>query len=167
MLEGDLCKAFEDAAFSDDDVRLAEEFTRALYKASIVVLPVDYSEKRKENIFEITKPLRMDHTPARLSENSPMCKDALCRRYKRGLPYEGQNKYDASGQVYANVAALVLFFERIEQGEQRLSTTTSHNTKEYRALRQDHQQDEHQQVEQRRDTRAAQRKQRGRQTRVE
>lgn len=56
MLEGDLCKAFEDAAFSDDDVRLAEEFIRALYKASIVVLPVDYSEKRKENIFEITKP---------------------------------------------------------------------------------------------------------------
>ncbi|KAF4034581.1 hypothetical protein GN244_ATG13432 [Phytophthora infestans] len=111
MLEGDLCKAFEDAAFSDDDVRLTEEFTRALYKASIVSL-AEYSKR-----FRVL--VRMEHTLARLSENSPMCEDALCRRYKRGLPYEGQNKYDASGQVYANVAALVLFFERIEQGEQR------------------------------------------------
>ncbi|KAE9135011.1 hypothetical protein PF010_g2230 [Phytophthora fragariae] len=49
-----------------------------------------------------------------------MCEDALCRLYKRGLPYEWQNKYDASGQVYSTVAALVPFFERIEQGEQRL-----------------------------------------------
>jgi len=49
-----------------------------------------------------------------------MCDDALCRLYKRGLPYDWQNKYDASGQVYSTVAALVPFFERIEQGEQRL-----------------------------------------------
>ncbi|KAE9198591.1 hypothetical protein PF004_g19500 [Phytophthora fragariae] len=36
------------------------------------------------------------------------------------MPYDWQNKYDASGQVYTTVAALVPFFERIEQGEQRL-----------------------------------------------
>ncbi|KAG6603064.1 Pol Polyprotein [Phytophthora cinnamomi] len=130
LLEGDLREAFADAAISDDDVRMDEEFTRALRKASIVVLPVDYSEKLQEELWEIRKPrteslaeyskrfralVRMEHTLARLNENSPMCEDALCRLYKRGLPYDWQNKYDASGQVYTTVAALVPFFERIEQ----------------------------------------------------
>ncbi|KAE8988479.1 hypothetical protein PR001_g22029, partial [Phytophthora rubi] len=135
LLEGDLHEAFVDASLTDDDTRMDEEFTRALRKASIVVLPADYSEKIQEELWEIKKArseslteyskrfralVRMENTLARLNENSPMCEDALCRLYKRGLPYEWQNKYDASGQVYSTVAALVPFFERIEQGEQRL-----------------------------------------------
>ncbi|GMF29928.1 unnamed protein product [Phytophthora lilii] len=51
LLEGDLRDAFEDAAFSDDDVRMDEEFVRALRKASIVVLPVDYNEKLHEDLW--------------------------------------------------------------------------------------------------------------------
>uniref|UniRef100_H3HA67 Reverse transcriptase domain-containing protein n=1 Tax=Phytophthora ramorum TaxID=164328 RepID=H3HA67_PHYRM len=135
LLEGDLHEAFVDASLTDDDTRMDEEFTRSLRKASIVVLPADYSEKIQEELWEIRKArsesfteyskrfralVRMENTLARLNENSPMCEDALCRLYKRGLPYEWQNKYDASGQVYSTVAALVPFFERIEQGEQRL-----------------------------------------------
>ncbi|KAG6623058.1 Pol Polyprotein [Phytophthora cinnamomi] len=97
--------------------------------------PGRLQRKLQEELWEIRKPrteslaeyskrfralVRMEHTLARLNENSPMCEDALCRLYKRGLPYDWQNKYDASGQVYTTVAALVPFFERIEQGEQRL-----------------------------------------------
>ncbi|KAF4041012.1 hypothetical protein GN244_ATG06781 [Phytophthora infestans] len=131
-LKKDLREAFEDAAFSDDDVHMDEKLTRAHYKALIV--PVDYSEKLQEELWEIHKPrsesleygkrfrvlVRMEHTLARLSENSPMCEDALGQLYNRGLPYEWQNKYAASGHVYSTVAAHVPFFERIEQGEQRL-----------------------------------------------
>ncbi|KAE8887932.1 hypothetical protein PF010_g2838 [Phytophthora fragariae] len=59
----------------------------------------------------------MKNTIFYLNESSPMCEDALCRLYKRGLPYDWQNKYAASGQVYSTVADLMPFFERIEQGE--------------------------------------------------
>ncbi|KAJ8566722.1 hypothetical protein ON010_g6402 [Phytophthora cinnamomi] len=122
----------EVAAFSDDDVRVDEEYTAAIRKASVVVLPVDYNEKLQEDLWEIRKPrdeslaeyckrfralARQANTFARLMETSPMCEDALCRLYKRGLPYDWQNQYDASGQVYITVAALVPFFDRIEQGE--------------------------------------------------
>ncbi|GMF26417.1 unnamed protein product [Phytophthora lilii] len=111
LLEGDLRDAFEDAAFSDEDVRMDEEFVRALRKASIVVLPVDYNEKLQEDLWGMKKPRseslseyskrfqalgRMEHMHAQLYENSPMCEDALCRLYKRGLPYDWRNKYDAS-----------------------------------------------------------------------
>jgi hypothetical protein len=135
LLEGDLRDAFEFEAVSDGDVRMEDEFWHTLYAASKVVLPVDYSEKLQEELWEIRKSrseslaeyskrfralARMEKTLAGLSENSAMCEDALCRLFKRGLPFEWQNKYDASGQVYSTVAALVPFFERIEQGEQRL-----------------------------------------------
>ncbi|KAE9288817.1 hypothetical protein PF008_g26039 [Phytophthora fragariae] len=135
LLEGGFLEAFEDAAFTDDDTRMDEEFTRALRKASIAVLPVDYSETIQEELWEMSKSrsetladyskrfralVRQEHTLARLHEASPMCEDALCRLYKRGLPYDWQNKYDASGQVFTTVAALVPFFEPIEQGERRL-----------------------------------------------
>ncbi|GMF18061.1 unnamed protein product [Phytophthora lilii] len=114
LLEGDLRDAFEDAAFSDEDVRMDEEFVRALRMASIVVLPVDYNEKlQKKKI-------------CGLYENSPKCEDALCRLYKRGLPYDWQNKYDATGQVYTTIAALVAFFERIEQGKERQRRGVNH-----------------------------------------
>ncbi|EGZ13617.1 hypothetical protein PHYSODRAFT_316738 [Phytophthora sojae] len=146
LLEGDLREAFEDASITDDDVRMDEEFTRALRKASVVVLPTDYSEKLQEELWEIKKArnellseyskrfralVRMEHTLALLNENSPMCEDALCRLYKRGLPYEWQNKYGASGQIYTTVAALVPFFERIEQGEQRLHRTSGQDKRNY------------------------------------
>ncbi|EGZ16505.1 hypothetical protein PHYSODRAFT_330575 [Phytophthora sojae] len=55
LLEGDLREAFEDASITDDDVRMDEEFTRALRKASVVVLPTDYSEKLQEELWEIKK----------------------------------------------------------------------------------------------------------------
>ncbi|KAF4142030.1 hypothetical protein GN958_ATG08785 [Phytophthora infestans] len=114
-----------------------EELTRALHKASIVVLPEDYSENLQRSFgkLERLEPspwpstvrfrllVRMEHTQARLNGKSPMSEDALCRLYKRGLSYEWQNKYDASGQAYSTVAALVPFIERIEQGKQRLHST--------------------------------------------
>ncbi|GMF29535.1 unnamed protein product [Phytophthora lilii] len=62
-----------------------------------------------------------------------MCEDALCRLYKRGLPYDWQNKYDASGQVYTTIAALVPFFERIEQGEERQRRGVNHGGHDYRS----------------------------------
>ncbi|KAE9047513.1 hypothetical protein PR002_g993 [Phytophthora rubi] len=129
LLEGDLRDAFDDASITDDDVRMEDEFWKALYTASKVILPVDYSEKLQEELWEIKKTrgeslaeyskrfralVRMENTLAGLSMNSPMCEDALCRLFKRGLPYDWQNKYDASGQVYTTVAARVPFFERIE-----------------------------------------------------
>ncbi|KAE8908525.1 hypothetical protein PF005_g16556 [Phytophthora fragariae] len=129
LLEGDLREAFEDASITDEDVHMDEEFTRALYKTSIVVLPTDYSEKLQEELWEMKKSrgeslseyskrfralVRMEHTLAGLCDTSPTCEDALCRLYKRGLPHEWQNKYDASGQIYTTVAALVPFFGRIE-----------------------------------------------------
>ncbi|KAJ8566165.1 hypothetical protein ON010_g6960 [Phytophthora cinnamomi] len=107
LLEGDLREAFEDASITDEDVRMDEEFARALYKASVVVLPTDYSEKLHEELWEMKKSrgeslseyskhfralVRMEHTLAGLCETSPMCEDALCRLYKRGLPYEWQNR---------------------------------------------------------------------------
>lgn len=91
LLEGDLQEAFEDAAFTDDDVHMDEEFTRALQKASVVVLPVDYNEKLREELWKIKKArsesladyskcfralVRIEHTQARLGQTSPMCDDA-------------------------------------------------------------------------------------------
>ncbi|KAG2799926.1 hypothetical protein PC113_g20619 [Phytophthora cactorum] len=238
LLEGDLKDAFDDAAISDDDVRMEEDFIRALRTVSIVVLPVGYNEKLQEDLWGVKKPrnetspeyskrfralLRMENTLSRLYESSPMAEGALYHLYKRGLPIEWQNKYHASGQVYTSVAALVPFFKRFERGEQRLhhrgglggnnhrnnnqdrthnqgcrgntsqrrnnnsggrqqnrggnrgrgnsngnsngsSTgnkyctfhrTTTHNTTYCRALRHDNQQEDHQQVDQRRGPRAA------------
>lgn len=113
LLEGDLRDAFEEAAFSDDDVRMDEEYTAALRKASIVVLPVDDSEKLQEDLWEIRKPrdeslaeyskrfralARQENTLARLNGTSPMCEDALCRLYKRGLPYDWQTSTMPAGK---------------------------------------------------------------------
>ncbi|GMF24309.1 unnamed protein product [Phytophthora fragariaefolia] len=147
LLEGDLDDAFEEASTTDDDVRMEEEFWHTLYAASKVVLPLDYSEKLLEELWEIKKTrseslaeyskrfralARMEMTLAGLSENSAMCEDALCRLFKRGLPYEWQNNYDASGQVYSTVVALVPFFERIGQGEQRFHRAPTMNGQERR-----------------------------------
>ncbi|KAF4135747.1 hypothetical protein GN958_ATG15071 [Phytophthora infestans] len=147
LLKGDLSDAFEHETTTDEDVRMEDEFWRTLYTASKVVLPVDYSEKLKEELWEIKKSraesladyskrfralARMEKTLDGLSENSAMCEDALCRLFKRGLPFEWQNIYDASGQVYSTVAALVPFFERIEQGEQRLHRSSSTQGQERR-----------------------------------
>ncbi|GMG15480.1 unnamed protein product [Phytophthora fragariaefolia] len=121
----------EDAAISDDDVRMDIDFRRALYTASNVVLPVDYSEKLHEELWDIKKirnetlaeyskrfraTVRNECTLTRLIENPPMREDALRRLYKRDLPFDLQNKYDASGQFNSTVAAP--FIEIIEQGEQ-------------------------------------------------
>ncbi|KAJ8552380.1 hypothetical protein ON010_g10166 [Phytophthora cinnamomi] len=95
LLEGDLHEAFVDASLTDDDTRMDEEFTRALRKASILVLTADYSEKIQEELWEVRK--------AR--------SESLTEYSKRFGHY---------GQVYSTLAALVTFFERIEQGEQRL-----------------------------------------------
>ncbi|GMF17206.1 unnamed protein product [Phytophthora lilii] len=110
LLEGDLRDAFDDAAILDDDIRIEDDYVRALCTASMVALPVDYNEKLQEDPW-----VRMEHTLSHLYENSPMAESALCRLYKHDLPIDWQNKYDASGQVYTTVAALVSFFERIEQ----------------------------------------------------
>ncbi|KAE9071175.1 hypothetical protein PF010_g25979 [Phytophthora fragariae] len=122
LLEGGFLEAFEDAAFTDDDTRMDEEFTRALRKASIAVLPVDYSETIQEELWEMSKSrsetladyskrfralVRQEHTLARLHEASPMCEDALCRLYKRGLPYDWQNKVkDASIDMNLKIAGV-------------------------------------------------------------
>ncbi|KAJ8574477.1 hypothetical protein ON010_g4735 [Phytophthora cinnamomi] len=56
-----------------------------------------------------------------------MCEDALCRLYKGGLPYDWQNKYDTSEEIYTTVAALVPFLERIKHGERRLHRAGGQN----------------------------------------
>ncbi|KAF1780324.1 hypothetical protein GQ600_3369 [Phytophthora cactorum] len=227
LLEGDLKDAFDDAAISDDDVRMEEDFIRALRTASIVVLPVGYNEKLQEDLWGVKKPrnetspeyskrfralLRMENTLSRLYESSPMAEGALYHLYKRGLPIEWQNKYDASGQctrrslrsyrssnglneasnVYTTVADLVETTiattiktgrtTRVSRGGRQQNRggnrgrgnsngnsngsstgnkyctfhrTTTHNTTYCRALRHDNQQEDHQQVDQRRGPRAA------------
>lgn len=95
LLEGDLHDAFDDEAVTaDDDVRMEDDFWHTLHAAFKVVLPVDYSEKLQEELWEIKKNrneslteyskrfralARMEKTLAQLSENSAMCEDALCR----------------------------------------------------------------------------------------
>ncbi|KAE9340039.1 hypothetical protein PF008_g11279 [Phytophthora fragariae] len=147
LLEGDLRDAFEYESITDGDVRMEDEFWHALHAASKVVLPVGYSENLQEELWEIKKSraesladcskrfralARMEKTLTGLSENSAMGEDALCRLFKRGLSFEWQNKYDASGQVYSTVAALAPFFECIEQGEQRLHRAPSTHGQERR-----------------------------------
>lgn len=149
LLEGDIKEEFDDRAITDDDERMDEEFNRVLHAASIVVMPIDYGEKLQEELWEIRKLrnetlseyskrfrtlVRMQQTLAELSHTTKMAEEALCRLYKRGLPFDWQNKYDSSGLVYTTVAALVPYFERIEQGELRLhhrqpgaSDSTHHN----------------------------------------
>ncbi|GMF34867.1 unnamed protein product [Phytophthora fragariaefolia] len=46
LLEGDLLEVFEDAAFTDDDTRMDDEFTHALCKASIVEPTIARRSKR-------------------------------------------------------------------------------------------------------------------------
>lgn len=141
LLEGDILEAFEHECTSTEegeegDVTMpGNDFTRHLYNASSLVMPVDYGEKIQEELWEIRKLksetlaeynkrfrtlVRLQRTHAELSQQAKMTDDALCRLYKRGLPYDWQNKYDTSGQVLSSIASLMPYFERIEQGELRL-----------------------------------------------
>ncbi|EGZ28799.1 hypothetical protein PHYSODRAFT_309542 [Phytophthora sojae] len=139
LLEGDLLDQLDQQLIAgDDDVRMDDkEFNSALYKASVVVMPVDYAVKIQEELWEIRKLcsesradynkrfrtlVRMEHVVAELHGGTHLAEDALCRLYKRGLPFEWQSKYDSSGQSYLTIATLVPYFERIEQGEQRLQS---------------------------------------------
>ncbi|POM75878.1 Hypothetical protein PHPALM_6957 [Phytophthora palmivora] len=98
LLRGDLHDAFDDAAITDDDVRIEGEFWRTLYAASKVFVPLDYSEKlqikkiRSESHAEYSKRFRalaqMEKRLADLGENAAMCEDVLCRLFKRDFPYE-------------------------------------------------------------------------------
>ncbi|OWZ13765.1 hypothetical protein PHMEG_00012857 [Phytophthora megakarya] len=105
LIECDLSDAFNGASFTDDDVRMDEEYTTALNKASVAVLLADHSLKLQEELRDMCKtrealladyskrfraPVRQEHTLARLHDNSPMSDDELCRLYKRDLPYGGK-----------------------------------------------------------------------------
>ncbi|POM78688.1 Retrotransposable element [Phytophthora palmivora] len=145
LLESDLHDAFDDAAITDDDVRMEEEFWRILYSASKVVLPVDCSEKLQEELWEIKKVrseslakcskrfralARMEKTLAKLSENPAMCEDALFRLFKRGFLTNGRTKMMPVGKYiqllllcclniskrYCMLPEIVFQFKRLPMG---------------------------------------------------